>query len=156
VADIPILIYLQQKSKMAKSTNKTIETNNSVDDFLNAVADETKRNDSFQLKVLMEKLTGFEAKMWGPGIVGFGSYHYKYASGREGDAPLVGFSPRAKEISLYLYQEFTDREKLLQQFGKHRSGAGCVYIKRLQDINIEILAQLITSSVKYLQHKYPS
>jgi hypothetical protein len=69
---------------------------------------------------------------------------------------LVGFSPQAKEISLYLYQEFADREKLLQQFGKHRSGAGCVYIKRLQDINIEILAQLITSSVKYLQHKYPS
>lgn len=141
---------------MAKSTNKTTETQNSVDEFLNAVADETKRNDSFQLKALMEKLSGFEAKMWGPSIVGFGNYHYKYASGREGDAPLVGFSPRAKEISLYLYQEFADREKLLQQFGKHRSGAGCVYIKRLQDINIEILAQLITSSVKHLQHKYPS
>lgn len=141
---------------MAKSTNKTIETKNSVDDFLNAVADETKRSDSFQLKALMEKLSGFEARMWGPSIVGFGSYHYKYASGREGDAPLVGFSPRAKEISLYLYQDFTDREKLLQQFGKHRSGAGCVYIKKLQDINIEVLAKLITSSVQYLQQKYPA
>lgn len=140
---------------MAKSTNKTIETKNSVDDFLNAVEDETKRNNSFQLKALMQKHSGFEAKMWGPAIVGFGTYHYKYASGREGDAPLVGFSPRAKEISLYLYQDFTDREKLLQQLGKHRSGVGCVYIKKLQDVNIEVLAQLITTSVKYLQAKYP-
>lgn len=141
---------------MAKSSNKTIETKNSVDDFLNAVADETKRNDSFQLKTLMQKHSGFEARMWGPSIVGFGTYHYKYASGREGDAPLVGFSPRAKEISLYLYQDFTEREKLLQQLGKHRSGAGCVYIKKLQDINIEVLAKLITTSVKYLQQLYPS
>ena len=141
---------------MAKSTNKTIETQNSVDDFLNAVADETKRSDCFQLKALMEKLSGFEARMWGPAIVGFGSYHYKYASGREGDAPLVGFSPRTKEISLYLYQDFTERENLLQQFGKHRSGVGCVYIKKLQDINIEVLAKLIISSVSYLQKKYPS
>jgi hypothetical protein len=141
---------------MAKSTNKTTETQNSVDAFLNAVADEAKRNDSFQLKALMEKLSGFEARMWGAGIVGFGRYHYKYASGREGNAPLVGFSPRTKEISLYLYQEFTDREKLLQQLGKHRSGVGCVYIKRLQDINIEVLAKLITSSVSYLQKKYPA
>jgi hypothetical protein len=141
---------------MAKSQNKTTETNNSVDDFLHSVADETKRTDSFELVKLMKQHTGFEAKMWGPAIVGFGSYHYKYASGREGDAPLVGFSPRAKEISLYLYQDFTDREKLLQQFGKHRSGAGCIYIKKLQDINIEVLAKLISSSAKYLQNKYPS
>ncbi|HUP13240.1 MAG TPA: DUF1801 domain-containing protein, partial [Niastella sp.] len=122
----------------------------------NAVADVTKRNDSFQLKALMEKHSGFEAKMWGPAIVGFGNYHYKYASGREGDAPLVGFSPRAKEISLYLYQEFSDREKLLEQLGKHRSGADCIYVKKLQDINLEVLVKLITSSMKYLQDKYPS
>jgi hypothetical protein len=141
---------------MAKSKNKTTETQNSVDDFLNAVADETKRNDSFELKALMQKHSGFDAKMWGPSIVGFGSYHYKYATGREGDAPLVGFSPRTKEISLYLYQDFTEREKLLQQLGKHRSGVGCVYIKKLQDINIEVLAKLITTSVKYLQNLYPA
>jgi hypothetical protein len=148
-------ITFRETNIMAKSTNKTTETQNSVDDFLNTVADETKRNDSFELKALMQKHSGFEAKMWGPAIVGFGTYHYKYASGREGDAPLVGFSPRAKEISLYLYQDFTEREKLLQQLGKHRSGVGCVYIKKLQDINIEVLAQLITTSVKYLQTKYP-
>ncbi len=141
---------------MAKSTNKTTETNNSVDDFLQSVADETKRTDSFELVKLMKQHTGFDAKMWGPAIVGFGSYHYKYASGREGDAPLVGFSPRAKEISLYLSQEFAEKEKLLQRFGKHRTGVGCVYIKKLQDINIEVLAKLITASVRHLQEKYPS
>lgn len=141
---------------MAKSQNKTTETNNSVDDFLNSVADEIKRNDSFELVRLMKQHTGLDAKMWGPGIVGFGSYHYKYASGREGDAPLVGFSPRAKEISLYFTQEFTEKEKLLQQFGKHRTGVGCVYIKKLQDINLEVLGKLITASVRYLKEKYPS
>lgn len=139
---------------MAK--NKTTETNLSVDDFLNAVADETKRNDSFRLVQIMKEQTGFDARMWGPSIVGFGSYHYKYPSGHEGDAPLVGFSPRAKEISLYLYQEFTEREKLLQQLGKHKSGVGCVYIKKLQDIDIDVLRKLISSSVEYLQKKYPS
>lgn len=141
---------------MAKSTNKTTETENSVTDFLNSVVDETKRADSFQLVKIMEKQTGFEAKMWGPSIVGFGSYHYKYESGREGDAPLVGFSPRAKEISLYLSQGFTEKQALLQHFGKHRTGAGCIYVKKLQDINIEILGKMIASSVKYLQQKYPS
>lgn len=141
---------------MAKSQNKTTETNNSVDDFLNSVADETKRNDSFELVQLMKQHSGFDAKMWGPAIVGFGSYHYKYASGREGDAPLVGFSPRTKEISLYFAQDFTEKEKLLQHFGKHRTGAGCVYIKKLQDINIEVLGKLIAASVRYLQQKYPA
>jgi hypothetical protein len=144
---------------MAKSTNKTTETNNSVDDFLRLVADETKRNDSFELVQLMQQHTGFTAKMWGPAIVGFGSYHYKYASGREGDAPLVGFSlPRGgiKEISLYFAQDFREKEKLLQHLGKHRTGAGCVYIKKLQDINIEVLAQMITASVKHLQQQYPA
>ena len=141
---------------MAKSTNKTTETTNSVTDFLNTVADETKRADSLQLVKIMTKQTGFKAKMWGPSIVGFGSYHYKYESGREGDAPLVGFSPRAKEISLYLSQGPVEKEKLLKELGKHRTGVGCIYIKKLQDINIEVLGKLITNSVKHLQQKYPS
>jgi hypothetical protein len=150
------LTGLLKLTTMAKATNKTTETNNSVDDFLNSVVDETKRNDCFQLVQLMQQQTGFTAKMWGPAIVGFGSYHYKYASGREGDAPLVGFSPRAKEISLYFAQDFNEKEKLLQQFGKHKTGAGCVYIKKLQDINSEVLAQLITASVRHLKEKYPA
>jgi nucleoid DNA-binding protein len=141
---------------MSKAQNKTTETNNSVEEFLRSVTDETKRNDSLQLVQLMQQHTGFTAKMWGPAIVGFGSYHYKYASGREGDAPLVGFSPRAKEISLYFAQDFTEKEKLLPLLGKHRTGAGCVYIKNLQHIHIEVLAQLITASVRHLQQQYPA
>jgi hypothetical protein len=141
---------------MAKSTNKTTETNNSVTDFLNSVADENRRHDCFQLLQLMQHQTGFEARLWGTAIVGFGSYHYKYASGREGDAPLVGFSPRAKELSLYFAQDFAEKEILLSQLGKHRTGAGCVYIKKLQDVNIEILGKMITASVRHLQQKYPS
>jgi hypothetical protein len=141
---------------MAKSTNKTTETAHSVTDFLNSVADETKRADSFQLVQLMKEQTGFEAKMWGPAIVGFGSYHYKYASGREGDAPLVGFSPRAKELSLYLAQDFTEKEKLLKDLGKHRTGVGCIYVKKLQDINIDVLGKMINNSVNHLQQTYPS
>ena len=104
----------------------------------------------------MTKQTGFEAKMWGSAIVGFGSYHYKYASGREGDAPLVGFSPRAKEISLYLAQDFTEKEKLLKELGQHRTGVGCIYVKKLQDINIEVLGKMINNSVNHLQQQYPS
>jgi len=143
---------------MAKSTNKTTETANSVTDFLNSVADETKRADCFQLVQVMKKQTGFAAKMWGPSIVGFGSYHYKYESGREGDAPLVGFSPRAKEISLYLSQDPAEKGKLLKELGKHRisDSGGCIYIKNLQDINVDVLGKLITNSVKHLQQKYPS
>lgn len=141
---------------MTKAKNKTTETNNSVDGFLQSVTDETKRTDSVRLVNIMKEVTGYDARMWGPGIVGFGSYHYTYESGREGDAPLVGFSPRANAISLYLYQEFTDKEKLLKQFGKHTAGKGCIYIKKLQDIDIAVLRKLIRNSVNYLQKKYPS
>lgn len=139
---------------MAK--NKTTETTASVADFLNSVTDETKRKDSFRLVEIMEEQTGFKAKMWGPAIVGFGSYHYKYDSGREGDAPLAGFSPRKAEISLYLSQDFEEKQKLLANFGKHKTGKGCIYIKKLQDIDEAILRQLITSSVNYMKNKYPA
>ena len=137
---------------MAK--NKTTETASSVIEFLNAIADDIKRADSFSLLRIMEEQTAYPAKMWGSSIVGFGSYHYKYASGHEGDAPLVGFSPRKNEFSLYLYQEFTEKEKLLQVFGKHKAGKGCIYIKKLSDIDEEVLRKLITSSVKYMKDKH--
>ena len=141
---------------MSKAKNKTTETKASVGDFLNAVTDEAKRNDCFQLVKLMKKYSGFTARMWGPAIVGFGSYHYKYESGREGDAPLVAFSPRAKEISLYMTQDPAEKEKLLKEFGKHKTGGGCVYIKSLKDINVEVLGKMIVATVKHLQKKYPS
>lgn len=139
---------------MAK--NKTTETQNSVIDFINTVEDVTKRNDSFELVKLMQEQTGFEPKMWGPGIIGFGSYHYKYTSGHEGDAPLVGFSPRKDAISLYLYSSFESKEELLSKFGKHKAGKGCIYIKKITDIDIEILKKMISYSVENLNKLYPS
>lgn len=139
---------------MAK--NKTTETQNSVIDFINTVEDLTKRNDSFELVKLMQEQTGYEPKMWGPGIIGFGSYHYKYASGHEGDAPLVGFSPRKDAISLYLYPSFEHKEELLSKFGKHKAGKGCIYIKKIADIDIEILKKMISYSVENLNKLYPS
>lgn len=139
---------------MAK--NKTTETQNSVIDFINTVEDLTKRNDSFELVKLMQEQTGYEPKMWGPAIVGFGSYHYKYASGHEGDAPLVGFSPRKDAISLYLCSSFESKEELLSKFGKHKAGKGCIYIKKIADIDIEILKKMISYSVENLKKLYPS
>lgn len=139
---------------MAK--NKTTETETSVLDFINTfVDDEAKRNDAFELLKIMQNVTGFEPKMWGPSIIGFGSYHYKYASGHEGDAPLVGFSPRKAAISLYIYLS-DNKEELLSKFGKHKAAKGCIYINKLADIDIEILKIMITASVKELQKLYPS
>ena len=139
---------------MAK--NKTTETQNSVIDFINTVEDLTKRNDSFELVKLMQEQTGYEPKMWGPAIIGFGSYHYKYASGHEGDAPLVGFSPRKDAVSLYLCSSFESKEELLLKFGKHKAGKGCIYIKKIADIDIEILKKMISYSVENLTKLYPS
>lgn len=139
---------------MAK--NKTTETESSVIDFINTtVDDETKRNDAFELIKLMQQQIGFEAKMWGPSIIGFGSYHYKYASGHEGDAPLTGFSPRKSAISLYLYLP-DNKEELLSKFGKYKAAKGCIYIQKLADIDIEILKKMVSGSAEYLQKLYPS
>ncbi len=140
---------------MAK--NKTTETETSVIDFINTfVEDEAKKKDAFELVKIMQNVTGFEPKMWGPSIIGFGSYHYKYASGHEGDAPLAGFSPRKSAISLYVYLSDENREDLLSKLGKNRAAKGCIYIKKLSDINIEILKEMTLTSVKELQKLYPS
>lgn len=139
---------------MAK--NKTTQTEISVTDFINAVEDDTKRNDSFELITIMQKQTGFEAKMWGPSIIGFGSYHYKYESGHEGDAPLVGFSPRKDAFSFYACLTDENKEELLPNFGKHKVAKACVYFKKLADIDPEILKKMISLSVKNLNKLYPS
>jgi hypothetical protein len=139
---------------MANSENKTKETTSSVDAFIDKVPDETKRDDSHRLVEIMEELSGFKAKMWGPSIIGFGSYHYKYESGREGDAPLVGFSPRKAEFSLYLSHEFEKRDELLGKFGKHTTAKACIYFKRLSDIDEAVLKKMITASLKYMKKKY--
>ena len=130
---------------MAK--NKTTETIKSVADFINTVADETKRKDSFAIIEIMQKTSGFEPKMWGQSIIGFGSYHYKYESGHEGDICLIGFSPRSTAIVLYL-GAFEEREALLKKFGKHKTGKGCIYVKKLSDVDTTILKQMVVNSLK--------
>ena len=137
---------------MAK--NKTTETQSSVADFLNSVADENKRADSFKIVELMEEQSGYPGKMWGPAIVGFGSYHYKYESGHEGDAPLVAFSPRANAISLYLASDFPGRDELLAKFGKHKVAKACVYVKKLADVDTAVFKTMVSESVKYMKEKY--
>ncbi len=139
---------------MASATVKTIETNTSVTDFINALADQQKKADCFQIIELMKQHSGFEPKLWGTGIVGFGSYHYKYESGREGDAPLVAFSPRKAEIVLYLATGFEEKEQLLTQLGKHKTGQSCIYVKTLKNIDTQVLAKMITLSIAHVQTLY--
>jgi hypothetical protein len=132
---------------MAK--NKTTETNESTTDFINTfVEDETKRNDAFELIKIMQEVTHFEPKIWGPSIIGFGSYHYKYASGHEGDVPLVGFSPRKAAISLYINVPTENRDELLSKLGKHKASKGCIYVKKIADIDIEVLKNMISLSLQ--------
>lgn len=138
------------------ATNKTTETNANVSDFINQITDETKRNDAFRLVEIFQNQTNLGAKMWGPSIIGFGSYHYKYASGHEGNAPLVAFSPRATAISLYLHLPAEQREELLQKLGKTKSAQSCIYVKKLGDINLNVLNELIDISVKSIKNLYPS
>ena len=127
---------------------KTKPTSESVEGFLNKISDEERRADCFQVAQIMEELTGERPKMWGPSIVGFGSYHYKYASGREGDWPITGFSPRKKDLTLYLMMGFEKRGELMEKLGKHSHAKSCLYIKRLSDIHIPTLKKLIKASLK--------
>ena len=138
---------------MAK--NKTTETQKSVASFLTKIKDEQKRNDCSAIIGLITKHTGLEPKMWGTSIVGFGSYHYKYESGREGDAPLVGLSPRANAITLYL-SSVKAKVELLKKLGKHKVGGGCVYIQKLEDIDTSILLKMVKNSITHLKKLYPS
>lgn len=133
---------------------KTKPTEQTVTSFLENVPDEKVRKDCFDLVKLMEKATGFPPVMWGPGIVGFGQYHYKYESGHEGYSCLAGFSPRKQNISLYV-MGFDTRPALLDKLGKHKAAKGCLYVKRLSDIDQQVLEQLVKESVAYLQQKYP-
>ena len=135
--------------------NKTVETKSSVEKFLDTVKDAAKRNDCFALIDLLRTQTGLAPKMWGSAIVGFGTYHYKYESGREGDSPLVAFSPRASSIALYLSGNFDEREVLLEKFGKHKASAGCIHIKTLADIDISVLQKMIANHITHIRKLYP-
>ena len=135
---------------------KTKQTGADVSEFINSFADsEQKRKDSFELIKLMQDYTGSEPKMWGPSIIGFGSYHYKSERSRqEGDWPLVGFSPRKSAISLYVFTGVKEHEYLLEGLGKYQKGKACIYIKKLSDINLEVLRKLMEGTIKFLQSKY--
>lgn len=137
---------------MAK--NKTVQTDEKVVDFINRVSDGEKRLDCQRIAELIQEETGLKPKMWGPSIVGFGSYHYRYESGREGDAPLIGFSPRSKAISLYLTCDFDQKQELIQRLGTFKIGKACIYIKRLEDVHLDVLREMVRQSVDYLKGKY--
>ncbi len=126
---------------------KTKLNDNSVEDFLNAVPDERRRQDCFAILEMMKKATAAEPKMWGDSIVGFGLTRYKYASGREGDWLTIGFSPRKQNLTLYLMLGFGGFDDLLSRLGKFKTGKGCLYIKKLDDVDISVLQTLIEKSV---------
>jgi len=140
---------------MAKSAELKTKVNNaSVEGFLNSVKDEQTREDCFEILKMMKQVTKEEPKMWGSSIVGFGSYHYKGASGREGDWMLTGFSPRKQNLTLYLMHGFDEQKDLLIKLGKHKTSMGCLYIKKLDDVDKKVLKELVAGSVKRM--KQPS
>ena len=128
------------------SQNKTQKTGASVKEFLDSVANPRRRQDGFAVLAMMREITGLEPEMWGPSIIGFGDYHYQYESGREGDFFLTGFSPRKQSLTLYIMSGLEGREDLLGKLGKHRTGAACLYINKLADVDTDILRELIRIS----------
>jgi hypothetical protein len=136
---------------MAKAELKTKVNDASVTKFLNGVADEQKRKDCFEIMKIMKQVTKEEPKMWGASIVGFGSYHYKGKSGREGDWMLTGFSPRKQNLTLYLMGGFDTHKDLLKKLGKFTTSVGCLYIKKLGDVDKKVLKELVQASVKRMK-----
>ncbi|MFA7687322.1 MAG: DUF1801 domain-containing protein [Moheibacter sp.] len=133
------------------ATNKTTYTGENVADFLNAyVEDAAKKADGFRLIELMKDWSGEEPRMWGPTIIGFGNYHYKYASGHEGDAPVLGFSPRKAAFSLYVYSDTEKSREILANLGKFKMGKACIYVKKLSDIDLSVLKELSMESIRYI------
>ena len=133
---------------------KTKETDNSVEAFVETIENEQQRQETTELIQVFRKATGFEAKMWGESIIGFGSYHYKYASGHEGDMALASFAPRKGKFTLYLWLDEERKAVLLKDLGKHTKGKGCVYVKQLSDIHLATLNSLIEESVAHLQKEH--
>jgi len=133
---------------------KTKETKASVEKFLNTVSDKKKREDCFKILEMMKQVTKEEPKMWGSSIVGFGNYHYKYESGNEGDTCITGFSPRKQNLTLYIMPGFERYEELMKKLGKYKTGISCLYIKKLEDVDMKVLKELVASSFKYMKEKY--
>lgn len=134
---------------------KTLPTKASVAAFLNAIEDPDRRRDAKKLAKWMREATGCRPQLWGPRIVGFDTYHYKYASGREGDWPIVAFAPGARETSVYIMPGFSDYQATLKRIGKHRIGKSCLYIRKLDDLDANLLQKMIRSSVVTMRRRYP-
>jgi len=135
---------------------KTKPTGKSVDKFINSIKEDGRREDCFAVARLMEEVTGFKPQMWGESIVGFDSYHYKYASGQEADWPVTGFSPRKQNLTLYIMTGAEKQQELLKKLGKHTSTNSCLYLKRLDDIHLPTLKKLVRESVKITKKRHPS
>lgn len=139
---------------MAKNQNKTVATDQSVLQFIESVDSEVKRNDALVLLDMMEDITNRPPVMWGSSLIGFGTYHYKYASGREGDFFITGFSPRKQALTIYIMPGFSEYDVILGKLGKFKTGKSCLYVKKLADIDQELLRDLITKSVAYMRDNY--
>jgi hypothetical protein len=139
---------------MPKYELKTKATKSSVEKFLDSIEDERKRDDAYAILDMMQKASKEEPKMWGPSIIGFGTYHYKYDSGHEGDMCRIGFSPRKAALTLYILMGFEGYDELMAKLGKYKTSKACLYIKKLEDIDVKVLKKLITLSVKYTKAKY--
>ncbi len=136
--------------------NKTKPTTADVTAFIDAVADDQQRADAHILCAMMTRLSGESPKLWGASIIGFGSYHYKYDSGREGDSLRIGFSPRKGQTVVYLIDGYTGKEAQLARLGKHKLGKSCLYIKRLSDVDMTVLEEMVTETLAYMAQKYPA
>ncbi|MCY3927924.1 MAG: DUF1801 domain-containing protein [Acidobacteria bacterium] len=137
------------------SALKTQLNDANVEEFLAAVENDRRREDSFTVLELMKRVTGEKPRMWGTSIVGFGSYHYRYASGREGDWPRIGFSPRKQSLTIYVMPGFSNYDDLLSRLGKHRTGKSCLYVNKLADVDMDVLEQLMRSSLDAMREMYP-
>lgn len=134
---------------------KTQANDASVEDFLAAVAGDRRREDSGKVLELMQEVTGEPPRMWGDSIVGFGTYHYRYKSGREGDWPRTGFSPRKQYLAIYIMPGFDEYEDLLARLGKHRTSVSCLYVNKLADVDMDVLREIIAGSYQEMARRYP-
>jgi hypothetical protein len=149
------MAQLPSRGRISMAENKTQVTDGDVTAFIEGVADEAQRADAHRIAEMMARLSGAPAKMWGPSIIGFGSYHYKYDSGREGDTLRIGFSPRKGQTVLYLPGIISGQADLLARLGKHKEGKGCLYIKRLADVDAAVLEEMVVASIRHMAETYP-
>ena len=140
---------------MSKYELKTRVNDGDVIAFLNSIENEKRKEDAFRALDLIQELSGEEPRMWGKSIVGFGSYHYKYKSGQEGDWMRIGFSPRKQSLTMYIMNGFSRYDSLLSKIGKHKTGVGCLYIQKWEDVDEKVLRELVRESLNYMEKKYP-